>query len=270
MRGSLLDAVLEKLAVARPPADLAGLRSLYAAWCASVPFDNTLKLIHMAEPAMGPLPGSASSAFFASWLEHGTGGTCWAGNGALHDLLAGCGFDVERAIATMLPIPDIVGPNHGSVIVTIDGERWIADASILSGAPIRIEAPAHPAAGPLPRFEWLGGKPSVRWRMLSAPTGFPCRIDRIGADREEWDALHRRTAGWSPFNFQLNTRLLRGDDSVGAAGDRQFRIGPDGALETSPLEGEARIRFLVETMGISEQIARRVPPDRPIPPRPPG
>jgi hypothetical protein len=35
-------AVLEKLGVDRPPTDLAGLRDVYAAWCAAVPFDNVL------------------------------------------------------------------------------------------------------------------------------------------------------------------------------------------------------------------------------------
>ena len=64
-----------------PPApDLAGLRTVYAAWCGAVSFDNVLKLIHTAEERPGPLPGSTAESFFAAWLEHGTGGTCWAGN----------------------------------------------------------------------------------------------------------------------------------------------------------------------------------------------
>jgi N-hydroxyarylamine O-acetyltransferase len=268
MRDDLVDAVLTRLGVERPQCDLVGLRSVYAAWCGSVPFDNTLKLIHTAEELPGPLPGSTADVFFDTWLEHGTGGTCWAGNGSLHDFLAALGFDVGRAIATMLSAPDVRGPNHGSVIVTIDGERWIADASILSGNPIRMLEPGSDVGStPLPRFEWFGDKPAVRWRALSAPDGFPCRIDRIGADWHEWDALHQRTKAWSPFNYQLTARLLRGHESVGAAQGQRFVFQRDGTLDALPLEGEARTRFLVEELGISERIARRVPRDRPVPPR---
>jgi N-hydroxyarylamine O-acetyltransferase len=257
------------MGVPRPDPDLAGLRSVYAAWCGAVPFDNTLKLIHASEGRDGSLPGSTAEAFFGDWLERGTGGTCWAGNGALHDLLSALGFEVHRAIATMLPRPDVVGPNHGSVVVTIDGARWIADASILSGEPIAIRPEGEEdASEPLPRLSWRGAKPAVLWRMLMAPDGFPCRIERIGADAEEWDALHQRTAAWSPFNYQLSVRLLRGDASIGAASGQRFSFEPDGALEAAPLIAEERARFLVEEIGIAEEVALRAPPDRPVPPRP--
>ncbi len=171
----------------------------------------------------------------------------------------------------MLPSPDIRSPNHGSVIVTLDGERWIADASILSGEPIRIPAPEEPLPrDPLPRFEWFEGKPSVTWRILPVPDGFPCRIERIGADAVEWDALHQRTAGWSPFNYELNVRLLRGETSIGVAAGQRFEFDRDGTLSASPLDRDGRLRFLIEEIGVSEQIARRVPDDLPIPPRPEG
>jgi N-hydroxyarylamine O-acetyltransferase len=269
MRRDLVDAVLARLGIESPSRDLPGLRSIYAAWCGSVPFDNTLKLIHVVEAQPGPLPGSTADAFFEMWLEHGTGGTCWAGNGALHDFLEALEFDVERALATMLPTPDVRGPNHGSVIVTIDDTRWIADASILSGDPIRVVRPASvDGSKALPRLAWLADKPAVLWQTVNAPSGFPCRIDRIGADPEEWNALHQRTTAWSPFNYQLNTRLLRGDEAVGASGGQQFAFRKDGTLTVSPLQGEERTRFLVAEVGISEAIAARVPSDREIPPRP--
>lgn len=186
----------------------------------------------------------------------------------MHDLLAALGFDVERAIATMLSAPDVRGPNHGSVIVSIDGGQWIADASILSGDPIRILEPeAGERSEPLPRFEWFADKPAVIWRAPSAPDGFPCRLDRIRADSDEWDRLHQRTKAWSPFNYQLTARLLRGNESFGAAQGQRFVFQADDTLDASPLEGEERTRFLVEELGIAEEIARRVPDDRLVPPR---
>jgi N-hydroxyarylamine O-acetyltransferase len=262
-------AVLERLRVDRPPRDLAGLRSLYAAWCGAVPFDNVLKLIHTAEGRSGPLPGSTTDSFFEAWLECGAGGTCWAGNGALHDLLEALGFDVMRAIATMMPSANMRGPNHGSVVVLLEGERWIADASILSGKPIRITAPGEAAGtGPLPRLEWLDGKPAVVWRTLRAPDGFPCRIERIGAEAAEFEELHRKSAVWSPFNYELSGRLTRGRTTLGIAGGERYAIEGDGPISASPLDRAGRTRFLIEELGICEEIASRVPDDRPTPPRP--
>ncbi len=268
MRAATVEAVLEKLGLERPDADLDGLRAVYAAWCGSVSFDNVLKLIHLADGEPGPLPGSTPESFFGAWLEHGTGGTCWSGNGALHDLLEALGFDVERAIATMLSSPHVTGPNHGSVVATVDGERWLVDASILAGRPIRLPEPGEPSDdGPLPRFEWLDGLPAVLWRTPSAPHGFHCRIERIGAGAAEWDARHQRTASWSPFNYQLSARLLDGGTTVVVAHGRRYRVDPDGAVAVEELDLEGRVRFLVEVLGISERIAVRVPDDRPLPPR---
>lgn len=271
MTTETIEAVLEKLEADLSTPDLAGLCSIYAAWCSKVSFDSSLKMIYLHAGGSGPLPGSTAESFFQSWLKQGTGGTCWAGNGALHDLLDALGFDVERAIATMLPAPDIRSPNHGSVIVTLDSVRWIADASILSGKPIRIPEPDEPPTdGPLPRFEWYEYKPSVVWRMLAAPEGFPCRIERIGADVPEWDAYHQRTANWSPFNHQLNLRVLRGESSIGIALGQRFEFDKDGRLATEQLDRDGRLRFMIEDIGISEESAARVPDDSPVPPRPEG
>jgi hypothetical protein len=262
-------AVLERLGVDRPPLDLAGLRAVYAAWCGAVPFDNVLKMIHVAEQRPGPLPGSTADSFFEAWLECGAGGTCWAGNGALHDLLEALGFDVERALATMMPSAEMRGPNHASVVVNLEGERWIADASILSGEPIRIRAAGEPVErGPMPRFEWLDGKPAVIWRTRRAPDGFPCRIERIGAEAAECDALHRQSGVWSPFNYELSARLMRGRAVIGLSPGERFTIGGDGSISASQLDRAGRVAFLIEELGISEEIASRVPDDRPAPPRP--
>jgi N-hydroxyarylamine O-acetyltransferase len=249
--------------------DLAGLRTVYAAWCNGVPFDNVLKMIHVADQRPGPLPGSTTESFFEAWLACGAGGTCWAGNGALHDLLAVLGFDVQRAIATMMPSAEVTTPNHGSVVVSIEGERWIADASILSGAPIRIPAPDEPAeTGPLPRLEWLDGKPAVIWRTLSSAGGLPCRFERIGADAAEFAELHSRSGVWSPFNYEFNARVMRDRKTIGAAGPQRFEFEGTGPIFASALDRVGRFAFLVEELGVSEEIARRLPDDRPAPPRP--
>jgi hypothetical protein len=172
--------------------------------------------------------------------------------------------------ATMMSAPGARGPNHGSVLVRADGERWLADASILTGEPLRLpDAGEAPEVGPLPRFGWIGDAPAVIWQTLGAPEGFPCRIDRIGGDAAEWDTLHQRTVAWSQFNYQLSVRVRRGPTSIGVASGQRFAFAGDGSLTSAALDAEARVRFLVDELDISEELARRVPADRPVPPRPP-
>src|SRR5436190_9744511 len=148
---SLVGPILERLGFNRRPEPvLSSLRELYDRWGRCVPFDNVRKLIHVRSGATGPLPGNTPADFFSAWLKHGTGGTCWAGSGALHALLSALGFQALRGVATMLVTPDLP-PNHGSVLVTIESARYIVDSSILHGEPLLLEDGGavipHPARG---------------------------------------------------------------------------------------------------------------------------
>src|ERR1043166_1095811 len=148
----LLERVLMQLGLSERPAPaLVGLQTLYAAWCRRVPFDNVRKLIHVRNHDPGPLPGDDAAEFFEAWLTYGTGGTCWAGNGALHALLVSLGFQASRGMGTMLVAPHIP-PNHGTVLVTSGAPRYVVDASILHSEPLPLDASTptgvtHPAWG---------------------------------------------------------------------------------------------------------------------------
>lgn len=269
----LVDAVVEQLGLSgAPAADRAGLERIYAAWCQSVPFDNVLKRLWLEERWPGRLPGSTPVDFFRDWLEYRTGGTCWAGNGALFALLRELGFRVALGAATMLPSPDTPGPNHGTVVVSLDEGRFVADASILSGAPLRLPEPgeAPPPPGALPAMQVVDGRPAIVWRSVRAPEGFPCRIERIGLGEEEWDALHQHTGAWSPFNYATSARLNRGDEAVGYGAGQIYRIAPAGHVAAEPVDRPAMIRFLVDVLHIDGGVAGRLPADRPVPPRPDG
>ena len=268
----LVDAVLDRLRVSALPADRAGLGLVYAAWCQSVPFDNVLKRLWLEERWPGRLPGSAPGDFFRDWIEYRTGGTCWAGNGALFALLRALGFRVELGAATMMSAPDTPGPNHGTVVVTLDEGRFITDASILSGQPLRLPEPGETPPPPvaLPAVQIAGGSTVILWRTVRQPDGFPCRIDRIGLDAGTWDALHQHTAGWSPFNYATSARLNRGDEVIGYGAGLTYRIRRDGALESRPADRGEMVRYLAEVLEIDGSVAQRLPEDRPVPPRPDG
>lgn len=269
----LVERVLTRLGFShRPEPTLEGLRGLYASWCQKVPFDNIQKLIHLRAEDPRPLPGQAAAPFFEDWLRDGTGGTCCAVTGGLHALLSALGFEARRALAAMLLTPK--SPiNHGLAYVVIDGARYALDATMLHAEPFRLDADgptevAHPAWGVKCRPE--NGRWILRFRPMLKPDGLDCRIETMEATRAAFNAMYEGSRPWSPFNFELSARLNRGDSVVGTAFGRRIEFTGDGKVLREPLRPEARVRFMVEELGISESLAARVPPDRMTPPPPRG
>lgn len=268
----LRERVLDRLGIS-PAADpsFASLEHLYAVWCQQVPFDNVRKLIHLERGDAGPLPGTDANDFFEAWLRHGTGGTCWAGSGALYELLVSLGYRAERGVATMLVAPDLP-PNHGTVRVDLEGNHYLLDTSILFGAPLPLSATDeadidHPAWGVRARRH--AERWHVRWRPLHQPEGFDCRFESFGAAAEEYAERHESTRGWSPFNYQLTARRNRGDEVLGASFGNRVALTADGSVRIEPADDAERRRMLLEDFGMSEEIVAQLPPDRPTPP-PPG
>ena len=202
----LLEQVLSRLGLAeRPAPTLDGLQTLYAAWCRKVPFDNVRKLIHLHSHARGPLPGDDPAEFLAAWLTYGTGGTCWAGNGALCTVLVSLGFAAARGLSTMLSSPH-APPNHGTVLVTCEEACYVVDASILHSAPLPLHASAptgvaHPAWGVHCRKH--EGTWYIRWRPLHMVDGMDCRLEHVQVPRDAFRERHEHTRAWSPFNYEL-------------------------------------------------------------------
>jgi N-hydroxyarylamine O-acetyltransferase len=267
----LVERVLSTLGFSyAPTTDLAGLRALYAAWCRKVPFDNLRKRIHLHRGATGPLPGGTAEDFFDAWLKHRTGGTCWAGNGALCALLLALGFPARRGIATMRADLDIP-PNHGTVLVDLEGSLYVVDASILHSEPLVLKerepsAVDHPAWGV--SCANRQGYWHIRWRPLHAPVGIDCRIDRLAATAEEFRERYEHTRGWSPFNFELNVRLLRGESVIGLALGQRVELDAGGGLRQRQLSSEERKRVLIDELGFGEDIVDQLPPDTATPPPP--
>jgi N-hydroxyarylamine O-acetyltransferase len=273
---ALTERVLARLGFAsRPAADAAGLHDLYSRWCRAVPFDDLRKLIHLDRDARPLdrgdarlLPGDDVTDYFESWLAWGCGGTCWAGNGALAMLLRTLGFDAVRGLATMLVAPDLP-PNHGTVVVTLDGERLLVDASMLFGKPLLLDeehetAIEHGAWGV--RCARRDGHFVVAWKPIHAPQGLECRIDRLSATTAaDFRDFHEKTREWSPFNFSAYARLQKGDAMLGIAFGNKVRFGPDGCVESVPVDRKERDRFLVEEIGIHAELVEKVPDDRPLP-----
>ena len=152
-------------------------------------------------------------SFFAAWLKYGTGGTCWAGNGALHALLVTLGFQASRGLCTMVTAPN-APPTHGTVIVGCAEGRYVVDASILHGMPLRLDAvtpttTSHAAWGV--QCSMRQGQWHIRWRPLHRTEGLDCRLEELEVSRDAFRERHERTRSWSPFNYELYVRLLCGE-----------------------------------------------------------
>lgn len=270
--GDLRERVLERLGFPAPPQpDSEGLNQLYDAWCRQIPFDNVRKLLHLRSGGHGPLPGGTPEDFLQSWIQYGTGGTCWSNAAALHSLLASLGFDARQGLATMLVIPDLP-PNHGTVLVTLGSQRFLVDGSMLHGEPLPLEDEAttevrHPAWGV--RCSRRDGRWHVWWRPLHKVDGFECRLEHFNASPEEYRERYEQTRGWSPFNYEVSARRNRGDNAAGVAFGHAVTLNPDGTVHREPVDLAERNRVLIEVVGISEELVSQLPADTPTPP-PPG
>ena len=268
----LVEQVLAKLGLQKHPGnDLTGLKTLYGQWCRKVPFDNLQKRLFFSNGGNGPLPGHTANNFFQDWLAYGTGGTCWAVSYALHDLLQSLGFKVRRASATILTSPTVRGPNHGTVVVTLDGVQYLIDGSMLTERPLPLKegihsGTQHPAAQI--RFE----KRTDHWQFCCRPLhlldGVWCRIDAIDVSVAAFDQYYEGTRAWSPFNFALYARINSQDQVTGIIADQKITINPDGQATSKAMRSAERVKFLVEHVGIAEEIIARLPADEPLPPLP--
>lgn len=267
----LLERVLARLGfTTRPEPSLENLRRIYAAWCQRVPFDNVRKLIHLRAGKSGPFPGSTAEDFFEAWLKHGTGGTCWAGAGACQALLQSLGFNAVRGIGTMLVVPGLP-PNHGTVQVTFGAETFLVDGSILHGEPLPLKGDAeagvaHPAWGV--RCRRRAGHWHVAWRPLHKLEGLECRLESFGVGHEDFEHRYEQTRSWSPFNYELCARLNQQDQVVGAGFGKAVTLQRDGRAVSRPISDAERRRWLLEEIGMSEEVVEQFPGDVPTPPPP--
>lgn len=268
----LVERILAKLGIQKRHGDsFEDLQAIYSAWCQMVPFDNVRKMIHRRTANPGPLPGHSADDFFHAWLMHGTGGTCWAGAGALHALLRAVGFNASRGLGTMLAAPDLP-PNHGTVCVTIDDKRYLVDTAMLTGEPLLLDETLDTSI--LHRSRGLQctrkeGRWHINWRPLHKTDGFECRLERFGLEEADYQHMHESTREWSPFNYQLSIRLNRGEQVVGVAFGSAITLHEDGSVISTAITTEERNQLLIERLNLSEDIVAELPADVPTPP-PPG
>ncbi len=264
---STTEAVLQRLGLdERPEVSLDGLDRVYLAWCRNVPFDNLRKRIHLVAADPGPLPGGEPEDFFASYLDHGTGGTCWPSSAALHALLASLGFDARRGSAAMHDV--VAGPvhTHGTVIVRTEGAEYWVDSSMLSNHPLVLrtgeETSRDDAIRPM-RAEPVERVWRVWWTNPAFDMELGCLLLDDDTSLEHYLTRYEASRTASPFNTgAYATRNFDGRTVTVAMGSR-FERTADGATQGDLPGGLAAC--LVEELGYSEEIVASLPPDDPPP-----
>lgn len=256
------ERLLEKLGFSGlPEPDLEALHAVYKCWSRGIGYDNVQKRVYFGEGGEGPFPLADPNDFVDAYLRHGTGGSCWVVAETFFGLLHRIGFDVRRVAGQMLECDDPMKPNHGSVIVTIDGIEYAADPSMCGEEAIALLPGQETAAASKAHGLWSRGDGNYWWRpghsrvAIEYTTQFdPCTYDFF-LERYE------KTKEFSLFNTILYVRRNTSEGILTIGRGNLIRVDHDGELSAEPLDPAKLRAFLVEHMGLSEEIVSRIPPD---------
>jgi N-hydroxyarylamine O-acetyltransferase len=250
-----LEPVLERLGFGSPPRpDRAGLEALYRAWCLRVPFDNVRKMTALRTSPQAPLPGITSHDFFAHWLAHGTGGTCWPSSNAMFDLLRALGFAAQRVVGSMR---DQGLVNHGSVKVAREGRMWLVDTSMLTNVPLPLGDSVWDNRDPIwpAEVEPTDGTHLI-WTQTPPYEGYlPCRLLNDEANHAFYAARYELSRERSPFNQRVYARRNYPGRFVVISGNTRHVRTEAGTIRQE-LSPEALCAALVEEIGLSAECIR--------------
>ena len=220
----------------RPAPTLDGLQTLYVAWCRKVPSimygSSFISIVHALArcPAMTPqsssMPGSPMgpgapagpatapcmpcSCRWAlmprgAWApctrplrRHRHTARCWS---AVRDLLCRRCLDLAR---------------HPAATPRVHAHRR-----------------AHPVWGV--HCTKRDGTWYIRWRPLHQPEGLDCRLQYLHVSRETFRERHEHSRAWSPFNYEVYARAIRGETVVGVAHGQRVAFDSAGGVSHTPL-----------------------------------
>jgi len=264
---SLVERVLAKLGLKnKPTLDLAGLNSLYAAISGNIPFDNIQKRIWFATDRKKPVTGGDPREFFENWVRHGTGGTCWAGNGGMYALAHALGFQARRMAGSVIVANYPQGGNHGSVLVTLDGIEYVFDhtfgafkvAPFIPGKRASTGTGIHnieviPVDGGFEVFFHLG------WTEDALP--FRTEPEHDPVDHSFFIDRYDNASRVGFFNDTLLISRRFANSTVTIGRMNKIVISPGGSLAKTELTPAQRDQVLIQELGLSPEVVSMIPPD---------
>jgi arylamine N-acetyltransferase len=253
LASSLQQEVLRRLGFPKmPAANLEGLRAIYYAWCQNVPFDNVRKTIVLRTKPHLPLPGGQSEDFFDSWLNNGTGGTCWPTSNALFELVRSLGFETRRVTGAMRDLGIV---NHASVKVTIQGRDWLVDSSLLCNVPLPLNHETFVHDDPVfsAEVEFEDATHVIWSHTPPNSTYLPCRLANGSTSLAGYLAQYEQSRERSPFKQRLYARRNRQGEMVVVVGNTRYSKTAAG-VESRDLSRSELCQALHDDIGLSEQI----------------
>lgn len=236
--------------------DLDGLRSVYAAWCSHVPFDNMRKMISLRSGPDAKLAGLDAEDFLENYLANGTGGTCWPSSNGLYALVRSFGFNARRVAGSMFDVPDI---NHGTIKVDLDGQDWLVDSSMLTYEPFALTDETYIKTSPNAVETEIANGDFMIWADFPPmPEFIPCRLRKDPVDddfyHERYEVFSRTQ---SPFNDRLYFRKGGPEGTTLILGNTRFRrVGTDG-LDVQEFDRDGLYNYLVDEAGVSKALVDR-------------
>ncbi len=225
-------AILQHLDLQPQSPTLAFLNQILAAWSARIPWESVSRIARHQSPGTPNNHARFPSTFFTDALQHGTGGTCFESNFALHNLLNELGFQATLHFCDMQD-SSTTDP-HSANITVIDGQRFLTD----TGYPIpgalelnphtttTVSTPAyHFRAIPQPHNCWEIRRRADDYESYS----FTVKTDPIPADVFRARLLHDH----QPDGLFLGEIIISRTDSSG-----MLRFSQDKGLVKRTLHGE--------------------------------
>ncbi|MEO1058046.1 MAG: hypothetical protein AAFY28_14135 [Actinomycetota bacterium] len=269
MTKSSIDALVARETLERleyvDHADLADrTAALYRRWCQTIPFDNLLRRIRVAD-SNPELPGTTPDEFLASFLAHGAGGLCVPGAMALRALLQWVRVPADLVSAHYCEFVDCSEPDNHLTVVADVGRRLLVDPTLLLGEPIELGSPG--GSGHTLPLSWSQRRNDgvLVIEVRTALTGRPgfLRVSGLRPRSPRFaQLLYARTQGhrfFRDFNRTSYVRLNDGDGAMAACGP--LFAARTGCADPGPilLEPEQMQETLSTRFGYSAELVRRLP-----------
>jgi N-hydroxyarylamine O-acetyltransferase len=194
-----LAAYLDRLALAEvPAATLDGLATILRAHRQAIAFENLD--IRLGRPIL-----IDSDSVFDKLVTRRRGGYCFEQNRLLGDMLTLLGFEQRTLLARVrLIVPEGTTPprTHILLLVTIDGEPWLADGGFggsgLPPLPLKDGAEATTPDGASHRIRKVGAPGDLAGEWLLERAGPPAATDGRTAPHFDWQPQYSFELGQVP------------------------------------------------------------------------
>lgn len=242
-----------------PDPDLETLNNIYKFWCQNVGYDNVLKRIYFGENQSGPFPVMDPNDFMESWMKHGTSGSCWPSGEAMYGVLALAGFRPERVAGEMLECNDPMSPNHGGLAVHLDDKCYYVDPSMAAEEAMEWKPGTANRTSSKAYGVWDDGDGHIWWQPGHSRRAIEVVMDLRNLSYDFFSYRYEKTKEFSLFNTTLYVRRNRGDTILTLGRGNVLTVDNTGELTPEPIEPADAPAFLIEKMGLSEEIVERVP-----------